>query len=132
MNECFDRVLTKIAKYLNNNGYPNLKVTSLYFDVPPTLPHVSITQVTDSVKTNTLNLDSTHFNVSFQIDIYSNSPTDKVAEINDIAEKINNVMSEIHFIRVANHFINNAEPTIARKMIRYRRRTITKQEIEEI
>lgn len=132
MQTFLNRVVTRISRELHLNNYPNLKITTAYYDKPPTLPHVQASIILDNEKAETFSLDITHYSYSLQFDIYSNSHN-AIQELDNIAEIIDKTMKQIHFKRERNQFINNkSAPNIKRKVLRYWRGTITDNEIQEI
>lgn len=101
--------------------YPKIKTASIADEQPAKFPAVTIVQMENSVlaKTRDANIEN-HANVMFQIDIFTNSQTDKQQQAEDIRNTINDLMQSIGFQRTFCQPVPNLEDrTIYRITMRF-------------
>ena len=96
---------------------------------PPRFPAVTVVQ-----NDNTVNSKYSTFNClenvaveEYKIEIYSNlqNQYERVSQAKDIAESVNNVLDGLGYYRTFNHPVPNADATVSRRVMRFRKSNLT-------
>ena len=120
MIDCENEVYTRIARVLRDK-FPGINIAGEYVNAPSSFPHVSITQIDNSVVSEQLTGSAEMAQVMFEINIYSNKADGRKTECKSIAKVIDDVMFKMNFKRIALTPIPNMEDaTIYRIVARYR------------
>lgn len=125
MHDCENEVYTRVASALRTE-FPGIDIASTYVPSPSKFPHVSI-EMTNNDILRMLQASDEHENFSrvvFDINIYSNDPSEKKSICKKIANKLDEVMFKMNFSRIYCKPMHNLEDmSIYRIVARYRAAT---------
>lgn len=103
--------------------FPGISVYGENVQAPASFPSVSIVEITNTTSTKDLSGTTTHADIAFQVDVYSNLTSGKKAQAKKITEEIDEIM-ERQF-RMTRSFCepvqNLYDSTVYRITARYRR-----------
>ena len=117
-NAVFSTVATKVR-----DKYPNISMAGEYVKSPSSFPAVSLVEMDNSVRTDTIDSGSNenHVNVMYEVNVYSNKTTGKKTECKAIIALIDQEMLVLGFVRVTLTPVPNMnDSTIYRMVARYR------------
>jgi hypothetical protein len=123
----FNRVVTKVREQ-----YPDIYMTGEYVKSPSSFPAVSLMEVDNSTRTDTIDSGSNenHANVVYEVNVYSNKANGKRAECKAIATLIDEEMLAMGFAkRKLDRIPNMNDSTIYRMQGLYVATVSTKHEI---
>ena len=92
-------------------------------DAPPRFPAVSFVQTNNAVRTNYSTFERLENVVSedYKAEVYSNLATGKEAQTKEIVATISDTVSALGYERTFCEVVPNGDPTICRRMARYRK-----------
>ena len=92
-------------------------------DAPPRFPAVSFVQTNNAVRTNYSTFSQLENVVSedYKAEVYSNLATGKEAQTKEIVATISDTVSALGYERTFCEVVPNGDPTICRRMSRYRK-----------
>lgn len=117
-NEVFNRVATRVREV-----FPDIFITGEYVKSPPTFPAVSLVEMDNSTRIDTIDSGSSenHANVMYEVNIYSNKTAGKKSECKEIITLIDEEMLAMGFSRnTLTPVPNEYDSTIYRMVGRYR------------
>ena len=117
-NAVFNAVATKVREQ-----FPDIYMVGEYVKSPSTFPAVSLVEMDNAVRTDTIDSGSNenHANVMYDVDVYSNKTTGKKSECKAIIALIDQEMLALGFVRVTLTPVPNMnDSTIYRMVGRYR------------
>lgn len=117
-NAVFSTVATKVR-----DQYPNISMAGEYVKSPSSFPAVSLVEMDNSVRTDTIDSGSNenHVNVMYEVNVYSNKTTGKKSECKAIIALIDKEMLALGFARATLTPVPNMnDSTIYRMVGRYR------------
>ena len=117
-NQVFDRVAKRVREQ-----FPNIFMTGEYVNSPASFPAVSLVEMDNSIRENTIDSGSNenHVNVMYEVNVYSNKTTGKKSECKAIMALIDNEMTAMGFVRATLTPVpNEYDSTIYRMVARYR------------
>jgi hypothetical protein len=126
-NAIFNQVATKVRE-----SFPDTFVSGEYVKAPPSFPAVSIVEMDNSTRIDTIDSGSNenHANVMYEVNVYSNKTARKVSECREIIGLIDNEMLAMGFSRGRLTPVpNEYDSTIYRMVGQYRATISTKHEI---
>lgn len=98
-------------------------------NAPPRFPAVTIVQNDNRINTQFSSFDNRENVVieEYKIEVYSNlqNQYDRVMQAKEIAETIADTMNEIGYVRTFNQPIANADKTVSRRVLRFRKSNLT-------
>jgi hypothetical protein len=121
-NEVFKAVSTVLR-----NKFKDIYVIGAEISVmPPQFPAVSIVQTNNANRNNYSTFDSLENVVSedYKAEVYSNLEKGKEAQAKEITSVISDVMSGLGYERTFCEVVPNNDPTINRRMSRYRKNNV--------
>ena len=125
--EIFNTVATRVREV-----YPDIFITGEYVPSPPSFPAVSLMEMDNSVRVDTVDSGSNenHVNVMYEANVYSNKVSGKKSETKVIMDLIDEVMLSMGFARVEMRPVpNEYDSSIHRRLARYRATVSAKHEI---
>ena len=95
-------------------------------DAPPRFPAVSFVQTNNAVRTNYATFAKLENVVSedYKAEVYSNLATGKEAQTKEIVATISDTVSALGYERTFCEVVPNGDPTICRRMARYRKTNV--------
>ena len=117
-NAVFSTVAAKVR-----DQYPNISMAGEYVKSPSSFPAVSLVEMDNSVRTDTIDSGSNenHVNVMYEVNVYSNKTTGKKSECKAIIALIDKEMLALGFVRATLTPVPNMnDSTIYRMVGRYR------------
>ena len=117
-NVVFNTVAAKVR-----DQYPNISMAGEYVKSPSSFPAVSLVEMDNSVRTDTIDSGSNenHVNVMYEVNVYSNKTTGKKSECKAIIALIDREMLALGFVRATLTPVPNMnDSTIYRMVGRYR------------
>lgn len=117
-NEVFNRVATRVREV-----FRNIFVVGEYVKSPPSFPAVSLAEMDNSIRIETIDSGSNenHVNVMYEVNVYSNKTAAKKSECREIIGVIDEEMLAMGFSRVTMTPVpNENDSTIYRMVGRYR------------
>lgn len=114
----FGAIVTKV-----HERYPDIYMVGEYVKSPPSFPAVSLVEMDNSVRTDTIDSGSyeNHAYVMYEVNVYSNKITGKKSECKAIIALIDQEMLALGFARVTLTPVPNMnDSTIYRMVARYR------------
>ena len=117
-NQVFDRVAKRVREQ-----FPNIFMTGEYVKSPPVFPAVSLIEMDNSTRVDTLDSSSNenHANVMYEVNVYSNKTTGKKTECREILALLDEEMLAMGFSRsTLTPVPNEYDSTIYRMVARYR------------
>ena len=117
-NAVFNTVAAKVR-----DRHPNISMTGEYVKSPSSFPAVSLVEMDNSVRTDTIDSGSNenHANVMYEVNVYSNKTTGKKSECKAIIALIDQEMLALGFARSTLTPVPNMnDSTIYRMVGRYR------------
>ena len=117
-NIVFNTVATRVCEV-----YPDIFITGEYVPSPPFFPAVSLMEMDNSVRADTVDSGSNenHVNVMYEANVYSNRVSGKKSEAKAIMGLIDEVMLSMGFARVEMRPVpNEYDSSIYRMVGRYR------------
>ena len=117
--EIFDAV----AKALRERFKSIYVIGAELTDAPPRFPAVSFVQTNNAVRTNYSTFAKLENVVSedYKAEVYSNLATGKEAQTKEIVATISDTVSAIGYERTFCEVVPNGDPTICRRMARFRK-----------
>ena len=126
-NQVFDRVAKRVREQ-----FPDIFMVGEYVSSPSSFPAVSLIEMENSVRENTLDSGSNekHANVMYEVNVYSNKATGKKSECKAIIALIDTEMTAMGFVRsTLTPVPNEYDSTIYRMVGRYRAAVSTDHKI---
>lgn len=120
--EIFEAVATALRQKIKGIYVIGAELSPL----PPRFPAVSFVQTNNAVKTEHSTFDSLENVVTedYKAEVCSNLENGKEAQTKEITSIISNVVSEFGYERTFCEVLPNADPTINRRMSRYRKNNV--------
>ena len=120
--EIFEAVATALRKKIKGIYVIGAEMSS----APPKFPAVSFVQTNNAVKAEYSTFDSLENVVSedYKAEVYSNLEKGKEAQTKEITNIISDVVSAFGYERTFCEIVPNADPTVNRRMSRYRKNNV--------
>jgi hypothetical protein len=126
-NAVFNAVAMKVREV-----YPDVFMTGEYVNSPPSFPAVSLVEMENTTRTETIDSGSNenHVNVMYEVNVYSNKTTGKKSECKAIVALIDEELLAMGFSRsTLTPVPNEYDSKIYRMVGRYRAAVSSKHEI---
>lgn len=120
--EVFATVAARLRAKFNGIYVVGTEITS----TPPRFPAVSLVQTNNANRTEHTTFDSLENVVSedYKAEVYSNLEEGKEAQTKEITSEISDAMRDLDYERTFCEVIANADPTINRRVSRYRKNNV--------
>ena len=120
--EIFKAVSTALRKKFENIYVIGAEISA----TPPKFPAVSFVQTNNANRSNYSTFDSLENVVSedYKAEVYSNLEKGKEAQTKEITSVISDVMTELGYERTFCEVVPNNDPTINRRMSRYKKNNV--------
>lgn len=120
--EIFDTVANKLRAKFNDIYVVGTELTS----TPPRFPAVSLIQTNNSIRNEHATFYCLENVVSedYKAEVFSNLEEGKEAQTKEITSVISDVMRDLEYARTFCEVIVNADPTINRRVSRYRKNNV--------
>lgn len=98
----------------------NVSLSSLYIDVPSSMPHVSVEETDSYTPSGTISTSDREYaaNVTYTVKIYTNTTTAKT-DAKAIATVVNDTFTGMGFVRSMKQEMPNIDRTIYRLIMRF-------------
>ena len=120
--EIFETVATELRKHFKGVYIIGAEMSS----APPQFPAVSFVQTNSAVKTEHSTFDTLENVVTedYKAEVFSNLEKGKEAQTKEITRLISDVMSSLGYSRTFCEIVPNNDPTINRRMSRFRKNNV--------
>ena len=121
-NMVFEAVASALRQTFKNIFVCGAEISS----TPPKFPAVSFVQTNNMVKTNfsTFNSLENVVQEDYKAEVYSNLATGKEAQTREITRVLSDAMASLGYERIFCEMVPNTDPTISRRMSRYRKNNV--------
>lgn len=120
-------IFNAVATHLRGK-YATIFISSREISSTPSVfPAVSAIQSSNKVNESgsTFNEIENVASEEYKFEVFSNLETGKKAQAKEIASEIDTIMNLKNYIRYFNNSISNGDPTIERRIVRYRSTNVT-------